>query len=189
MAGMETGELLVTEGLDTKAPIQLGAPIRTLACLGKVSHVCTCDRHTGLSRLCQGPINKLRVCVWSDAACCKLPLTGGCADRCSCLVQTRAVLKAYMTLQGLAVGLDNGSVVIFHRESDEARTLTKLRTLTLGVNMGHPKGLPEGSGVPLSSNAVMAIAVNLGEDGLAVCTRDRRLLMITMPSLTEAAQA
>ena len=40
MAGMETGELLVTEGLEAKAPIQLGAPIRTLACFGKVPPCC-----------------------------------------------------------------------------------------------------------------------------------------------------
>ena len=99
-----------------------------------------------------------------------------------------ALTLAAPGVQGLAVGLDNGSVVIFHRESDEARTLTKLRTLALGVNMGHAKGLPEPAGTTLGVSAVMAIGVTPAEDSLAVCTRDRRLLMITMPGLPEASQ-
>ena len=86
------------------------------------------------------------------------------------------------------MGLDNGTVVVFVRETDEARTLTKVRTLTLGVNMGRVRVPADNGGVPLGPRGVAHVAVCPSEEGLAVCTRDRQLLLVNTVGLLEGTQ-
>lgn len=40
LAGTDAGELIPTEGLEAKPPIQLGCALRTLSCFGKVRLPC-----------------------------------------------------------------------------------------------------------------------------------------------------
>ena len=92
--------------------------------------------------------------------------------------------------QGLAVGLDNGTVEVFMRETDEGRTLTKLRTLTMGANMGRVRAPAQEPGiVSLGPRGVSQVAVAPSEEGLAVCTRDRQLLLVNTVGLLEGTQA
>ena len=91
--------------------------------------------------------------------------------------------------QGLAVGLDNGTIVVLLREVDEARTLTKLRTLTVGANMGRVRAPAQEPGiVALGPRGVSQVAVAPSEEGLAVCTRDRQLLLVNTVGLLEGTQ-
>ena len=102
---------------------------------------------------------------------------------------TLAVKSDSSSTQGLAVGLDNGTIVVFVREADEARTLTKLRTLTMGTNMGRVRAPPVEAGVvALGPRGVSQVAVAPSEEGLAVCTRDRQLLLVNTVGLLEGTQ-
>ena len=63
LAGTDAGELLVTEGLEAKPPIQLGFALRTLSCFGKVwaPHP-SALRGCGIAVTCCSPLLLLLSC-------------------------------------------------------------------------------------------------------------------------------